>query len=181
MKIELLHLSSDSDLEQLNAVIEQSEPELEKSEQLIDRIVLRRQGESITKHGQRVDRLIDYIKFLGDTNEIDARITELQALKKSRTNLAKRLTELIKFRLNLNQVTKLETPRHKLSIVTKGGIQPIEIDYDEVEDLDLIPQEFIREKVTRTIDKTAIVKYLEKGNFLGWARLIERDTRLNIK
>ncbi len=181
MKIEIPHLSSDLELEQLNNLVEESESQLEKNEQLLDRIILRREKESRLAHGQRVDRLIDYLKFLEDTKEIDTRIEELRGLKKSRTNLAKRLTNLIKFRLELNKITRLETPRHKLSVVNKGGLPPIEIDYDEIADIELFPPEFVREKVTKQIDKKAIIDYLKSGKPLPWARLLTRDTRLSIK
>lgn len=181
MKIEIVHLSSDFELEELNNLVEQSDSQLEENEQLLDRIILRRENESRLAHGQRVDRLIDYLKFLENTQEIDTRIKELQSLKKSRTNLAKRLINLIKFRLELNKITTLETPRHKLSVVSKGGLPPIEIDYDEIQDLELFPPEFVREKVTKQIDKRAIIDYLKSGKPLSWARLLTKDTRLSIK
>ncbi len=84
--------------------------------------------------GGLLDRFIDYIQFLNDSSYLSAEITRLQALKKSRTNLAKRLMAMVLYRLETSQVKKIETPKHKITVVGKGGKQPIEIDYDEVED-----------------------------------------------
>ena len=107
--------------------------------------------------------------------------SRLQTLKKSRSNLAKRLIAMVLFRLEISGVKKVETGTHKISVVGKGGKQSIEIDYDEVHDLDLIPEEFIETKVVKKVNKEAIANYLKANNSLSWARLVERGNRLSIK
>jgi hypothetical protein len=183
MRLNIYHLESDSDLDQLNLLLETevSESQPSEVENKVAEIILRKDRESLPAYGQRVDRFLDFILFIQDTKEIDDRIKELQALKKSRTNLAKRLMDLIKHRLTLQRVTKLDTPRHKLTVAKVGGIQPVEIDYEVEHDLDLIPSKYIQTITTKRLDKDKIREDLNSGMKLSWARLVERGTSLRIK
>lgn len=88
---------------------------------------------------------------------------------------------MILYRLEINNVTKVETGRFKISVVGKGGKQPVELDYDEVHDIDIIPEEYVTTKVVKKVDKDAIAKVLKSGVALTWARLLERGNRLSIK
>ena len=95
--------------------------------------------------------------------------------------MARRLGDLILYRLEISNVKKVETAKYKISVVGKGGKQPVEIDYDETEDIDLIPEEYVSTKVTKKIDKEAVTQSLKAGIHLTWARLLERGNRLSIK
>ncbi len=185
MLFELPELESAEELEQLGSLLATEEMTGANQDETIDnhitQIILRREGESRTSYGQRVDRFISYIQFLKDTSFISAEISRLQTLKKSRENLAKRLMAMVLYRLEASKVNKVETAKHKISVVGKGGKQPIELDYDEVRDIDLFPPEFIKTKVVKTVDKDAIVAHLQANRQLPWARLIERGKRLSIK
>jgi Siphovirus Gp157 len=185
MLLNLPELETGEELDQLSTLLateEQSgssqDPEIDNQ---ITQIILRREGEDQISYGKRVDRFINYIQFLNQTNYLDSEIARLQTLKKLRTNLAKRLISMVLFRLEISGVKKVETDTHKISVVGKGGKQPIEIDYDEVHDLDLIPEEFIETKVVKKVNKEAIANYLKANNSLSWARLVERGNRLSIK
>ena len=178
-------LESGEELEQLSKILEAEESSTEESERVVDRhltqIILRREGESRKDYGARVDRFISYLRFQEDTSYITAEINRLNALKKSRKNLAKRLMNMILYRLEVSKVNKIETNKYKISVVGKGGKQPVEIDYDETHDLDLFPEEFIKTKTVKTVDRDAIANYLKAGKSLSWARLVERGNRLSIK
>lgn len=185
MLFDLPELESGAELEQLSSILATEEMTGSNQDKTIDdqitQIILRRKGENRLNYNQRLDRFIDYIQFLNDSSYISTEITRLQALKKSRTNLAKRLMAMVLYRLEMSQVQKIETPKHKISVVGKGGKQPIEIDYDEVEDLELFPPEFIKIKTVKTVDKDAISAHLKANKPLSWARLVERGKRLSIK
>lgn len=185
MLFELPELESAEELEQLSSILAAEEETGERKERAIDdriaQIILRREGEDRVSYGKRVDRFISYIQFLKNTSFITSEISRLQGLKKSRENLAKRLTAMVLYRLEVSKIDKVETAKYTIKVVGKGGKQPIEIDYDEVHDLDLFPPEFIKEKVVRSVDKDAIATHLKTDNELSWARLIERGNRLSIK
>jgi len=68
---------------------------------------------------------------------------------------------------------KLETPRWKVTVATPGGKAAMEV-FDDV------PAEFMREIVTREIDKDAIRAELESGKTLPFARLVEKFPYLRI-
>ena len=185
MLFERPELESGEELEQLSKILEAEEGNDEERDRAIDehltQIILRREGESRKDHGARVDRFISYLRFQEDTSYITAEISRLNALKKSRKNLAKRLTNMILYRLEISKVNKIETNKYKISVVGKGGKQPVEIDYDETHDLDLFPEEFVKTKIVKTVDKDAISAHLKAGKPLTWARLVERGNRLSIK
>lgn len=178
-------LESGEELEQLSKILEAEESSTEERDRAVDehltQIILRREGESRKDYGARVDRFISYLRFQEDTSYISAEISRLQALKKSRQNLAKRLMNMILYRLVVSKINKIETNKYKISVVGKGGKQPVEIDYDETHDLDLFPEEFVKTKIVKTVDRDAIADHLKAGMSLPWARLVERGNRLSIK
>jgi hypothetical protein len=178
-------LESGEELEQLSKILEAEENSPETQHQVVDehltQIILRRDGESRKEYGARVDRFISYLRFQEDTSYLTAEINRLQALKKSRKNLAQRLINMILYRLEVSKVHKIETNKYKISVVGKGGKQPIEIDYDEIHDIGLFPEEFVQTKIVKTVDKDAIATYLKTGKSLPWARLLERGNRLSIR
>lgn len=185
MWIDLPELESDENLQELFSLLQSEEDSNQTQDNKVDvrvaQIILRREGEDRDSYNQRVDRFISYIRFLNETSYLDLEIERLQNLKKSRKNLARRLGDLILYRLEISNVKKIETAKYKISVVGKGGKQPVEIDYDETEDIDLIPEEYVSTKVTKKIDKEAVTQSLKAGVHLTWARLQERGNRLSIK
>lgn len=178
-------LESGEELEQLSKILEAEVSNAVESNRSVDKhltqIILRREGESRKDYGARVDRFISYLRFQEDTSYISAEINRLNALKKARQNLVKRLMNMILYRLEVSKVNKIETNKYKISVVGKGGKQPVEIDYDETHDLDLFPEEFVKTKIVKTVDRDAIAAHLKAGKPLSWARLVERGNRLSIK
>ena len=184
MKLNIPWLQKDTEVEQLAHLIEETDSDKlsPTAEEQTARIIVQRDGESRSDYNSRVDRFIGYILFLENTSAIDAEIKRLQALKKSRSSLAKRLKNLIKYRLTVQtKNNKLTTDLYQLSVVKAGGKQKLEVDYEIEHDLDLIPPELIETQTVHKLDTDKIRQVLESGTELSWARLLERDTRLNIK
>ncbi|MEL6439125.1 MAG: siphovirus Gp157 family protein [Cyanobacteria bacterium J06621_8] len=186
MFINVQELESGAELEQLSQLLEMTgenytDLQSEEVEQQVTQIILRRENESSKEYNARLDRFLFYIQFLGNTSVIEDEIRRLQALQKSRKGLAERLKSMILYRLQVNRIDKIETPKHTLKVLDKGGRLPLELDWDEKEDLDKFPPEFVKAKTTQSVDKTKIIKHLEAGGTLTWARLLERGKRLSIK
>lgn len=68
---------------------------------------------------------------------------------------------------------KIEGPRWRATVATPGGKPAMEV-FDDV------PEEFMREIVTREIDKDAIRLELEQGRVLPFARLVEKFPYLRV-
>jgi hypothetical protein len=98
-----------------------------------------------------------------DVSIIDAEIERLKGLKKSREKTIERLETTVSNAMQLYQINKLETPTLKISFRKS---ESVEID-NEAE----IPAQFLKEKTTYTIDKTAIKEAIKKGEVVIGARL----------
>ena len=131
-------LESGEELEQLSKILEAEASNTEESpkglaeseglasqprrdraiDEHLTQIILRREGESRKDYGARVDRFISYLRFQEDTSYITAEINRLNALKKSRKSLAKRLMNMILYRLEVSKVNKIETNKYGSSVNT---------------------------------------------------------------
>jgi hypothetical protein len=98
-----------------------------------------------------------------DVSIIDAEIERLKGLKKSREKTIERLETTVSNAMQLYQINKLETPTLKISFRKS---ESVEID-NEAE----IPAQFLKEKTTYIIDKTAIKEAIKKGEVVIGARL----------
>jgi hypothetical protein len=98
-----------------------------------------------------------------DVSIIDAEIERLKGLKKSREKTIERLETTLSNAMQLYEINKLETPTLKISFRKS---ESVEID-NEAE----IPAQFLKEKTTYTIDKTAIKEAIKKGEVVIGARL----------
>lgn len=103
-------------------------------------------------------------------NEID----RLTAMKKAVDNKIDKFKEYVKENMQHLEVEKIETELGTLSIAKNPA--SVEI-YDET----LITDEYKKEKVTISIDKTAIKNDLKSGKEVQGARLVEDKTSLRIK
>ena len=188
MIVDLIELESQEELEVLYDLIEPAvEGKIDEDEddseveRQVTQIILRREGENLASYGTRVDRFLNLIAFLENSSYIDEEINRLKNLKTSRANLAKRLKAMVLYRLQIDGTKRLDTPKHRLSVVTKGGQQPVEVDYDVSEDIALIPPEYVITAISHKLDKKAIAQDLKNGKELSWARLLEREEYLRIK
>jgi hypothetical protein len=94
---------------------------------------------------------------------IDAEIKRLGELKKARIKTIERLETTVSNAMQLYQINRLETPTLKISFRKS---ESVEID-NEAD----IPAQFLKEKITYTIDKVAIKEAIKKGEVVIGARL----------
>jgi CxxC motif-containing protein len=107
-----------------------------------------------------------------DVSIIDAEIERLKGLKNSRLKTIERLETTVSNAMQLYQINRLETPTLKISFRKS---ESVEID-NEAD----IPAQFLKEKITYTIDKTAIKEAIKKGEVVIGARL-QQNQNIQIK
>lgn len=109
------------------------------------------------------------------TIALDTEIKRLTELKKAIENKSEKFKEYVKNNMEKLGVEKIETAIGNLSI--KKNPPSIEILSEED-----VPSEFKKEKLTITIDKTAIKKHFnETGEIIPGTTVITDKTRLEIK
>lgn len=128
-------------------------------------LALKNKSTSIIGYVRNSELMSEAIK-----NEID----RLTAMKKAVDNKIDKFKEYVKENMQQLEVEKIETELGTLSIAKNPA--SVEI-YDET----LITDEYKKEKVTISIDKTAIKNDLKAGKEVQGARLIENKTSLRIK
>lgn len=128
-------------------------------------LALKNKSTSIVGYVRNSELMSEAIK-----NEID----RLTAMKKTVDNRIDKFKEYVKENMERLDISKIDTELGTLS-VSKNPIS-VEI-YDEA----LITDEYRKERVTVTIDKTAIKNDLKAGKKVEGARLIEDKTSLRIK
>lgn len=95
---------------------------------------------------------------------IKAEITALQARMKRKQAAADRLREYVLFSMENMHDKTFETSKAYARV---GYYQRV-----DVEDMDALPREYVREKVTTSPDKTAIKKAIKAGEEVKGARLV---------
>lgn len=128
-------------------------------------LALKNKSTSIIGYVRNSELMSEAIK-----NEID----RLTAMKKAVDNRIDKFKEYVKENMQHLEVEKIETELGTLSIAKNPA--SVEI-YDET----LITDEYKKEKVTISIDKTAIKNDIKAGKEVQGARLIEDKTSLRIK
>lgn len=126
---------------------------------------------------QKVDgycALIREIEFRADARKAEA--GRLRARAEIDASAAKRLRDRLKVFMVTHGKSKIETPRFQVSVAGNGGLEPMDIDPI---DLNEIPAQFV--KFDPSLDKDAVRQVLERGFKLDFARLRERGTSLRIR
>jgi hypothetical protein len=128
----------------------------------------------VIKEGELQQKAVAYREVIG-TNEafitrIDEEIKRLQALKKQKQGLVQRLKDNLLNAVNLFGEFTVGT-------ITFGTRKSSSV---EVEDVNNLPSEFKKVKVTESADKTAIKKALKSGEDVPGCQLIE-SVNLKIK
>lgn len=119
--------------------------------------------------------IIGYIRNLDLTSEaIKNEIDRLTTMKKAIDNKNIKFKEYVKQNMEELELQKIDTELGTLS-VTKN---PASV---EVYDENMISDEYKKEKLTVSIDKTAIKNAIKNGKEVQGARLIENKTSLRIK
>ncbi len=96
----------------------------------------------------------------------------LAARRKQHENKAERLKDYLSYSLLSANKLKIETSKASLSFRKSESV--------EVNDIDLIPKEFIKVKTTESADKTAIKKALKSGQNIDGA-VLKINQNLQIK
>lgn len=119
--------------------------------------------------------IIGYVRNLDLTSEaIKNEIDRLTIMKKAIDNKNTKFKEYVKENMERLDLPKIDTELGTLSIAKNPA--SVEI-FDET----LISDEYKKEKVTVSIDKTSIKNALKAGKNVQGARLVEDKTSLRIK
>lgn len=109
---------------------------------------------------------------------VDNEIKRLQELKKSIQRKQERLNNSIMYCMNLLGIDKIETAHGDIKIKKN----PLSVELKEDVTLDVIPQDFIREKVTKELDKNAIKDlYKNQGIKLEGINYIDDKKSISFK
>lgn len=139
--------------------------------------------EEIEKQGNNLalalqNKSISVIGYIRNTelmsDAIKSEIERLTAMKKAIDNKTDKFKEYVKVNMQDLGLEKIQTELGTL-VVTKN---PASV---EITDENLIPTEYIKEKVTKSVDKTAIKNAIKNGQEVQGAILIEDKTSLRIK
>ncbi len=101
-----------------------------------------------------------------DCDQIDAEISRLQALKKSRNKTIDKLKETLTNAMNLFEVTEIKTPTLKINFRKSETV--------EVESL-IIDEKWCTSKTTIMPDKTRIKEALKNGEVILGAELVQHQ------
>lgn len=128
-------------------------------------LALKNKGTSIIAYTKNTESLIDAMK-----NE-EKRIAENRKVLENKLD---RFKTYVKENMQRLEIQKLESELGTLSIAKN----PASV---EILDESLIPDDYKKEKVTITVDKTAIKNDLKAGKNIQGVRLVEDKTTLKIK
>jgi hypothetical protein len=105
-----------------------------------------------------------------EIDAIDVEIKRLSAMKKSRTNAVDKLKTTLSDAMQLFQISELKTPTIKINFRKSESV--------EVENINLLDQNFVKVTETRAADKTAIKEAIKSGAEVVGAVL---KTNLNLQ
>jgi len=134
------------------------------------------EAELLINQEQLQTKGINYAKVIAnyqsESDQIDAEIKRLKAMKESRDKKVTWLTESLKKAMLVSGIEKIESPLFKISLRRSEAV--------EVEIPEALPVDWQVKKVTITADKVAIKKAIKEGYSITGARLVENFS-LSIK
>lgn len=134
------------------------------------------EAELLINQEQLQSKGINYAKVIAnyqsESDQIDAEIKRLKAMKESRDKKVTWLTESLKKAMIVSGIEKIESPLFKISLRRSEAV--------EVEIPEALPVDWQVKKVTITADKVAIKKAIKEGYSITGARLVE-NFNLSIK
>jgi hypothetical protein len=134
------------------------------------------EAELLINQEQLQSKGINYAKVIAnyqsESDQIDAEIKRLKAMKESRDKKVTWLTESLKKAMLVSGIEKIESPLFKISLRRSEAV--------EVEIPEALPVDWQVKKVTITADKVAIKKAIKEGYSITGARLVE-NFNLSIK
>lgn len=127
------------------------------------------EAELLINQEQLQSKGINYAKVIAnyqsESDQIDAEIKRLKAMKESRDKKVTWLTESLKKAMLVSGIEKIESPLFKISLRRSEAV--------EVEIPEALPIDWQVKKVTITADKVAIKKAIKEGYSITGARLVE--------
>jgi hypothetical protein len=157
------------ELEHLIAASEESGGDITELEGHID--ALAATAENLPAAIDDVLTLVREIESRGEARKAEAdRLRQRAKRDEAVANWMK--TQVLRI-MQAQGIKKLEGPRWRATVAMPGGRPAMEV-FDDV------PEEFIREVVTREVDKDAIRERLEGGAVLPFARLVEKFPYLRV-
>jgi hypothetical protein len=134
------------------------------------------EAELLINQEQLQSKGINYAKVISnyqsESDQIDAEIKRLKAMKESRDKKVTWLTESLKKAMLVSGIEKIESPLFKISLRRSEAV--------EVEIPEALPVDWQVKKITITADKVAIKKAIKEGYSITGARLVE-NFNLSIK
>ena len=122
----------------------------------------------------KATNIVNFANNLVSSNDaIDAEIKRLQALKKQRVNKSNGLKEYLKRSMEATGITEISCPLFTIKI--RNNPPAVVVDNE-----DSITGDYIKEKVTYSIDKIAIKNDIKAGKEVAGCHL-ESSTKLSIK
>lgn len=112
--------------------------------------------------------------FTGNIESIDAQIKRLQAMKKTITTRQEQLKEYLRHNMIESGISKIDCPYFKISL--RKAAKSVQVD-----DADLLPDEYVTIKTVISPDKNAIAKALKNGVEVNGASLVDGKQSLIIK
>ena len=127
------------------------------------------EAELLINQEQLQIKAINYAKVIsnyqGESDQIDAEIKRLKAMKDSRDKKVSWLTQSLKNAMLVSAIDKIESPLFKLSLRRSEAV--------EVDIVEALPSQFVNIKNLVTADKVAIKEAIKRGENITGARLIE--------
>jgi hypothetical protein len=127
------------------------------------------EAELLINQEQLQSKGINYAKVIAnyqsESDQIDAEIKRLKAMKESRDKKVTWLTESLKKAMLVSGIEKIESHLFKISLRRSEAV--------EVEIPEALPIDWQVKKVTITADKVAIKKAIKEGYSITGARLVE--------
>lgn len=125
----------------------------------------------------KLDNYASYIRELETRSEArKAEANRILHRSKMDANKAERSKKALQWFFMTHDMKTCETPKHRISLCTNGGVQPISINVP-VEEL---PAEYVREIITYKPDMELIREKLQAGEELPFATLEERRQSIRI-
>jgi hypothetical protein len=125
--------------------------------------------ELMINQDQLQSKAINYAKVIsnyqGESDQIDAEIKRLKAMKDSRDKKINWLKESLKLAMMVSGIDKIDSPLFKLSLRRSESV--------EVEVPEALPVDWQLRKVVITADKISIKKAIKEGYAITGARIVE--------
>ncbi len=132
-------------------------------------------GDAMTAKVDAYAGLIRQLEAFAATRKAEAK--RMADLAKSDENRAKWLKERLLLAMDVIGETRIDGDRHRVSIAKNGGKVPVVVP----DDVDALPDAFVRTVVKRDADKDAIREALEGGADVPGCKLGERGRSVRIK